>query len=262
MSSQVAARNSFLQIERPGGPSGVGVIWWMCLPHGHPWGMSLSIYHFCLFGWNLSSITIAMDVEPAPQEAYSFHRLPERRRLGVMVDFEVLKRVHVCLCNIWSPLCVIVSSICQVCGSRQPRCLGWIQMSLTATQLSSISYCERSWNSFKSLFHNTVVAFDPSWLRSLNNPLLCGLSSFSVFAPYSSLCPQGQPLFKERSFEQFAPSLPHYFTLAHSISPRRTSLGFHYSTSQSSSRYPLCAIIGANSHTARQKMVCTTTIYW
>lgn len=130
-----------------------------------------------------------------------------------MVDFEVLKRVHVCLCNIWSPL-TVVSSICQVCGSRQPQCLGWIQMSLTATQLSSIFYFERSWNSFKSLFHNTVVAFDPSWLRSLNNPLLCGLSSFSVsvFAPYSSLCPQGQPLFKERAFEQFAPSLPHYFT--------------------------------------------------
>lgn len=129
------------------------------------------------------------------------------------------------------------------------------QLSLTATQLSSIFYFETSWNSVKSLFHNTVVAFDPSWQCSLNNPLLCGLSSFSasVFAPYSSLCPQGQPLLKERSFEQFAPSLPHYFTLAPSVSPRRTALGFHYSTSQSSSRYPLCAITGASSHTARQK---------
>lgn len=128
-------------------------------------------------------------------------------------------------------------------------------MSLTATQLSSFFSFERRWNSFKSLFHNTVVSFDPSWLRALNNPLPCGLSSFSasVFAPYSSLCPQGQPLLKERSFEQFAPSLPHYFTLAHLVSPRRTALGFHYSTSQSSSRYPLVAITGASSHTARQR---------
>lgn len=160
----------------------------------------------------------------------------------------------VCVCKTWSSVCV-VSSICQDFGSGQPCCLGWIQMSLTSTQLSSIFYFKRSWNSFKSLFHNTAVAFDPSWLRSLNNPLLCGLSSFpvSVLAPFASLCPQGQPLLKERSFEQFAPSLPHYFTLAHSVSPRRTALGFHYTTSQSSSHCPLCAIIGANSHTARQR---------
>lgn len=105
-----------------------------------------------------------------------------------------------------------------------------------------------------------MVAFDPSWLHSLKSlcGLLCGLSSFSVsvFSPYSSLWPQGQPLLKERSFEQFAPSLPHYFTLAHSVSPRRTALGFHYSTSQSSSHSPLCAVIDVNSHTARQISLC------
>lgn len=80
--------------------------------------------------------------------------------------------------------------------------LGWIQMSLTATQLSSIVYFERGWNRFKSLFHNTVAAFDPSRPRSLNHPHAAWTLLFlclKLGTLFLSL-PQGTSLFKRKIF--------------------------------------------------------------
>lgn len=87
----------FPKIERPRGPLGTGAIWLQPPPHGHPWRLNVSIYHFCLFVQNPNSITIAMRLLPKAPETSSFHRLPERMILCMTVDFEVLK-LCVCVC--------------------------------------------------------------------------------------------------------------------------------------------------------------------
>lgn len=66
--------------------------------------------------------------------------------------------------------------------------------------------------------------------------------------PYFSL---RRPFLKVQASEPFASSLLHYFSLSipsplPRLSQRRAAVGFHYSTSQSSSRCPLFALVGSN----------------
>lgn len=165
MSLQVAARNYFLQIERPGGPLGTGVIWRMCLPHGHPWRRHSIQARYIHEGASLYIISASLDRTWAPSpRQWMCSRHPKRRshfkdclKEGDWAWWWILRFWSVCTCKIWSSVGVIVVVVVIIVDQDRLRRLGWIQMSLTATQLSSIFYFKRRWNSFKSLFHNAVL---------------------------------------------------------------------------------------------------------
>lgn len=131
-------------------------------------------------------------------------------------------------------------------------------MSLAATQLSSIVYFERGRNRFKSLFHNTAAAFDPSRPRSLNHPH-AARTLLSLCLKLGTLflsLPQGTSLFKRKIFGtvcSFITSLLHSRSL---VLSEEDSTWFPLLNKSIFITPSWCAIIGANSQRARQRGLC------
>lgn len=98
----------------------------------------------------------------------------------------------------------------------------------------------------------SIIAQVISTFPSLSNQSVFSSVLTSVCAPLLlSVSPQRRPFLKVQASEPFASSLLHYFSLSilsplPLLSQRRAAVGFHYSTSQSSSRRPLFALVGSN----------------